>query len=115
MKQSEKKNSFQVKMLLNPHRYFLEKVFIAVLENEYRLLVFVEEKGCILNAAYPTMRGARIAFTRKYSPSAPTSTKPDWSGLFNPELTGALNLICNAIKQPYERYTEYNPTAIHSL
>lgn len=115
MKQSKKDTSFRIKMLLNPHRYFLDNVFIVSKGDTYRLLVFSKRRGCVYNTIYPTMRGARIAFTRKWNPVSPDGTIPDWSDFFSPELNGAIDLICPEIEEPCEPQLQYQSMTAQAI
>ena len=81
-----------ISRLTNSIYYFIDTCFIMDLsgtdqeKNRYRLLAFHEdEKKIFVDKYYPTLRGARIAFTRQFKNMAWTDdVVAEWSHFYPP-------------------------------
>jgi len=75
----------RISVLINSAYYFIQCVFIHESGNSYRLLALHREK-VIIDKSYPTLRGARIAFTKFCRDTAwRDDIKPAWTPFYTPE------------------------------
>jgi len=86
---NENKLENQIRLLINPHFYFLESVFILFKSDRYRLVVIAGNK-CLFAGGYETERGAKIAFGRMFNRSIPEdllreSQNCKWSDFYLPD------------------------------
>lgn len=83
--QQPEKSSKQICRLENSHCYFLECVYIIAEPGSYRLVV-LHNNRLLFDRAYPTMKGARISFSRRYLAKAwEKGIENHWSYLYFPE------------------------------
>lgn len=74
-----------VAILTNSYYYFIETVFVIFHKGVYRLVALNRSK-IIMNTVYPSLRGAKIAFLRKFrEKSWDESLQPNWTELYEPE------------------------------
>ena len=89
----ENKGDVSISRLTNSIYFFVDTCFIMYLsgnaqgKNRYRLLAFHEsEKKIFVDKYYPTLKGARIAFTKKFKNMACNdNVSPHWSFLYTPD------------------------------
>ncbi len=75
----------EISRLLNSTHFFLECVYIKVDEKGFRLVV-LNKNRTEMDKAFNTLRGARIAFCKRFKPKAwGESVLPEWSTFYNPE------------------------------
>lgn len=73
-----------ITLLNNSIHYFLSWVLIVHEPGNYRLMV-VHNKKLLMDEIYPTIRGAKIAFSKIYKRFAYCqSVKPVWSPVYSP-------------------------------
>jgi len=75
---------FQITLLQNSIFYYLQYVFIRVDKKGYRLVV-IHRNRLLYDQTYPTMRGAKIAFTKLYQDKSCGNTKAEWTDLYTPQ------------------------------
>jgi hypothetical protein len=74
-----------ISRLLNSIYYFLDCVFIAFSEGNYRLVILHYDK-VIMDADYHTLRGAKIAFAKFFGEKAwGQEVHPLWSQTYQPD------------------------------
>jgi len=77
--------SVAISRLINSVYYFISTCFIMTNKDEYRLLAF-HGKKVLADSNYPTLRGARIAFRRKFKDhSWSEAVVPEWSHFYPPD------------------------------
>jgi hypothetical protein len=79
-------NDEEISLLLNSVYFLLENALIVSKDNQYRLLVRHKEK-VLVDEWYSTLRGARIAFARRFSQKFfdKENGSAQWSPLYQPE------------------------------
>jgi hypothetical protein len=79
------KKATKISLLINSAYYFIECVFILHLYDYYRLVVL--HKGIVLtDAHYKTIKGAKIAFSKRYKKKAwSDEIKAEWSCFYDPD------------------------------
>jgi hypothetical protein len=86
------KLNLAISRLTNSRRFFVDTCFIMDLsgtaqgKNRYRLLAFHEEENKIfVDKYYPTLKGARIGFTKQFNNRACLDdVSAHWSDLYQP-------------------------------
>lgn len=69
----------RISVLLNSIYYFLQYAFIITAKNDSRLVV-IHNNRVLMDHHYKTLRGARIAFQKKYKTKAwKNGVKANWS------------------------------------
>ena len=89
----EPKRDVAISRLTNSIYYYIDTCFIMHMsgsdqgKNRYRLLAFHErEKKIFVDKYYPTLKGARIAFTRQFKNLAwSDEVSPQWTVLYQPD------------------------------
>jgi hypothetical protein len=79
------KKTKEISLLVNSAYYFIECVFILRLRDHFRLVAL--HHGTVLtDACYRTLKGARIAFAKKYKKKAwKEEVKAEWSVFYDPD------------------------------
>lgn len=79
------KSQDEICTLINSNYYFVGNVFIANIKNRYRLVA--KHNGTLLfDEIYPTLRGAKIAFSKLFgSRSWREDVKAQWSDFYKAE------------------------------
>ena len=93
MEQSGNIGDVDISRLTNSIHYYIDTCFIMDLsgtdreKNRYRLLAFHEDgKKIFVDKYYPTLRGARIAFTRQFKNLAwSDDVVSEWSHFYPPD------------------------------
>jgi len=75
-----------ISMLMNSVYFLVEDALIVLKDNRYRLYVKHKEK-ILLDESYTTLRGARIAFSKKFSQKIfdLDNKNAQWSPFYQPE------------------------------
>ena len=101
------KRDAAISRLTNSIYYYIDTCFIMDLsgsgqgKNRYRLLAFHESENKIfVDKYYPTLKGARIAFTRQFKNMAwSDEVSPQWTVLYQPDqdwIDEMLSIVENA-------------------
>jgi hypothetical protein len=81
---SSGEESIRISMLVNSISYFLETVFILAKDGVFRLVV-IHNGRILTDKAYGSARGAKIAFSRRYSDKAwNDAIEAFWSEFYDP-------------------------------
>jgi hypothetical protein len=79
---TRKKVKEDICVLINSYCYFLECVFVHCGESCYYLNV-VHDERVVVHKKYPSLRGAKIAFTRYFKERSYSGCiKPEWTHVF---------------------------------
>lgn len=83
--QHQGKKTTKISLLINSAYYFIECVFILHRYDHYRLVAL--HNGIVLtDACYKTIKGARIAFSKRYKKKAwSDEVKAEWSCFYDPD------------------------------
>jgi hypothetical protein len=82
---TRKNAEVEICVLINSFCYFLECVFVHYGDNSYYLSV-VHDKRVVIHKKYPSLRGAKIAFTRYFKArSYSDCIRAQWTHLFPTE------------------------------
>lgn len=74
-----------IAVLQNAVYYFLQHVFIIIGDDDYRLVV-LHNNRILTDSHYETLRGAKIAFYKRYNRKAwKMGVKANWSHTYNPD------------------------------
>jgi hypothetical protein len=74
-----------ITILTNSIYYFIQCVYIMKLKDSYRLIA-IHQRHTLCDQAYPTLRGAQIAFGRLFHRKTwAEQIKPNWSLFYSPD------------------------------
>ena len=93
------KKTKEISLLTNSIYYFIECVFILRLHNRFRLVAL--HHGTVLtDECYRTLKGARIAFAKKYKKKAwDEQVKAEWSLFYDPDDTAEAEKVKASISE----------------
>jgi hypothetical protein len=81
----ELKNKTKISRLLNSIYYFLDCVFVVILENDYQLVI-IHHDQVIMDVHYNSLRGAKIAFAKYFGERAwAEEVQSQWSHIYQPD------------------------------
>jgi hypothetical protein len=103
----DQKQDVSISRLTNSIYYYIDTCFIMDLsgtaqgKNRYRLLAFHEsERKIFVDKYYPTLKGARIAFSKQFKNLAwSDKVLPNWTNLYPPDrdwINEMLSIVENA-------------------
>jgi len=94
----ETRTPTKISILINSPYYFLEHVFIIIVDDDYRLLV-IDNNIILWDKSYKTIKDAKIAFAKRFGYMAFNRIKEkQWSPQYAPDkdwLRDLLNMVSN--------------------